>query len=77
MAERKLVNMALESSIVWLEVESGGVDFRATVNGHLCFLRMNDFPDEPLYTLSIENESVDLDQPPAGWIIPTLPPGLQ
>jgi len=42
------------------------VDF----NGERYKLQMNDFPDEPLFTVLSENESEDFDDPPLMWFIP-------
>lgn len=30
-------------------------------------LTLNDFPDEPLYTLSFENSCIDIENGPRGW----------
>ena len=38
--------------------------------GQKCELVMNDFPEEPLYTLSCDGETLDLDDAPPEWIIP-------
>jgi hypothetical protein len=54
----------------WHEVESGGNEFMSVVNGQTCKLRINDFPDEPLYTLTIDGEHYDFDDKPSTWIIP-------
>jgi hypothetical protein len=31
---------------------------------------MNDFPDEPLYTVEVSGERFDFDDAPASWTIP-------
>jgi hypothetical protein len=51
----------------WLRVRDGY--WSATVNGHDCSLRMNDFPDEPLYTVAVEGVSIDIDDAPLMWSI--------
>lgn len=43
--------------------------WESTVGGRRCLLVMNDFPDEPLFTVSIEGESLDLDDAPTLWHI--------
>ena len=53
--------------IAWREEVPGGVEFFSYVNGELCQLTMNDFPDEPLYTLRWREEELDIDDPPLGW----------
>ena len=35
-----------------------------------CSLVMNDFPDEPLYTLRWRNQVWDFDDAPSCWVIP-------
>ncbi len=32
-----------------------------------CYLRMNNFPEEPLWTLFYKNESIDFDDTPTKW----------
>ena len=34
-----------------------------------CYLKMNDFPDEPMWTLFYKNESADFDDTPKKWVI--------
>ncbi len=34
---------------------------------NLCWLRMNDFPEEPLWTLSFNSVEVDFDDQPEIW----------
>lgn len=41
-----------------------------TVGGEPCELTMNDFPDEPLYTVTWRNETLDIDDAPECWLIP-------
>ena len=69
----KIIKQILRASVVWREVVPGGVEFHAEVKGHTCKLRMNDFPEEPLYTLIVEGEELDIDDAPKGWSFPSLP----
>lgn len=42
--------------------------FAAEANGEWWVLRMNDFPEHPLFTLFIDGEAIcDLDDPPETW----------
>jgi hypothetical protein len=34
-----------------------------------CYLRMNDFPDEPLWTLYFKGKKIDFDDKPDWWKI--------
>lgn len=42
----------------------------ANVDGQDCHLTMNDFPEEPLFTISYMGETADLDDAPEMWVIP-------
>ena len=54
----------------WLKVRDGY--WRATVDGHECSLRMNDFPDEPLFTVAVEGTSIEIDDAPRTWCIESM-----
>jgi len=69
----KTIEKVLRASVDWGEVIPGGVEFQAEVEGHLCKLRMNDFPEEPLYTLIVGGEELNIDDVPVGWCFPSLP----
>ncbi len=60
----------LQREVKWKEEVPGGVEFFAYIDGELCQLRMNDFPDEPLYTLTWKNSQIDLDDRPIKWDVP-------
>ena len=64
------IKQVLDTKITWQEVTPGGIEFIAIVQGHACRLRINDFPDEPLFTLTVGSNRFDLDDAPAGWKIP-------
>lgn len=57
----------LRIQIRWRKIAAGV--WEARVDGRRCVLTMNDFPEEPLYTVSFEEESIDIDDAPAGWVI--------
>jgi len=58
----------LKCQIVWLKQGDSPV-WQALVAAEECQLILNDFPDEPLYTLRWRGNSLDLDDPPTGWSI--------
>lgn len=62
---RELLSMSLS----WIK-EAGRPQWRAMHDGEKYELRMNNFPDESLYTLTRRGESVDFDDTPEGWSIP-------
>jgi len=50
--------------------DPNGFPFKATVKSKLWKLRINDFPDEPMYTLFIEDKAIiTFDDRPDNWII--------
>jgi hypothetical protein len=53
-------------TIHWLRA-SGEAEWTTTYQGEEASLRMNDFPEEPLYTLSYRGYSVDFNETPKGW----------
>jgi len=62
------ISQLLSVNISWRRVE--GALWEATVENEECFLAMNDFPDEPLYTLKWRDQYQDLDDAPKCWSIP-------
>lgn len=66
-----IVEKHVTSSIAWESAGDGELPYRASVDGHVYTIRVNDFPEEPLYTLLVDGqEIVDLDDWPAAWIKP-------
>ena len=52
----------------WHRVASAVFSFAAWVEGHCWVLRLNDFPEHPLFTLFIDGKvEGDLDDPPQAW----------
>jgi len=58
----------LNAQITWLR-EEGQPRWKAMHNGKRCELTMNNFPEEPLYTVRCEGESLDIEDSPNGWVI--------
>jgi hypothetical protein len=57
--------------ITWEESEDVDFPYKADVDGIRWRLRINDFPDEPLFTLFIENQEWGhFDDLPPTWSIP-------
>lgn len=64
-----------DEPVRWEAAPSGAapVVYQARVGGRLWRLRLNDFPDEPLYTLFDEGERVlDFTECPAAWTLPGM-----
>jgi hypothetical protein len=56
--------------IIWKAITDNGVDFEAEIDGFKCGLRINDFPDEPHYTIFFKGMQLDFDDAPKIWKIP-------
>lgn len=59
------IQTVLDAEVTWTPIERGGVKFSAEIQDVNCQLRMNDFPEEPLYTLYVGNDQLDLNDPPS------------
>lgn len=66
----ELFEKLLKKKIIWKEKKVGGVEFFAIVEGENYELKMNDFPDEPLYTLKYRGMKSNFDDVPENWVIP-------
>lgn len=69
MVKIESVETLLRIPINWKK-EDAPASWVAEVDGETCHLRMNDFPDEPLYTVIFRGQAADLDDPPSDWTIP-------
>jgi hypothetical protein len=56
--------------IVWKRSMKSNVEFIAYVDGEDSLLRINDFPDEPFFTLIFKGNEYDFDDAPKLWEIP-------
>lgn len=61
------IEQILQKPVTWREEVPSGVEFFSYVDGDLCQLTMNDYPDEPLYTLRWKESSLDIDDRPSSW----------
>ena len=57
----------LAMRIIWHKVRVG--EWETIVDGEKYGLAMNDFPEEPLYTVHHEGGSFDVEEKPAQWDI--------
>ena len=72
MSHENKLDLVMRKCVFWHELTRGGAIFTATVDGHSCRLHMNNFPEEPLYTLVVDGEARDLDEAPPVWKFPKL-----
>lgn len=57
-----------EAEITWRETGDAEFPYQASADGKQLTIRLNDFPEEPLYTLLVEDlESGHFDDWPATW----------
>ena len=60
-------NDLLQRRIRWKETGRGR--WEATVDLVRCFLKMNDSPGEALYTVTVDGQPLDFDDPPKSWLL--------
>ncbi len=58
----------LEEKLMWREGRDPSYPYEAAFNGEKLLIRLNDFPDEQLYTLLVNNEEfISFDDWPDQW----------
>ncbi len=58
--------------VLWAETSDTHFPYTAQVGGERWTLRINDFPDEPLYTLFVGQRPLqDIEEWPSTWVRPT------
>lgn len=68
MAEKDVLKYFLEKQIVWKPNAKPLFPHKASADGKELLLRINDFPEESLYTLFVDGQPVgDLDDFPESW----------
>lgn len=69
----KTIDNLLEEELHWKPTPGSGVGFvSGTYKKEECHLKMNNFPEEPLWTLFYNNESIDFDETPKKWTVKYL-----
>lgn len=59
----------LEEQVIWVKGIDPEYPFSAEARGKKCVLRLNDFPEENLYTLLVDGEEVAaFDDWPKPWV---------
>lgn len=62
------IQQAVLAPITWAETDDPEFPYSAVVNDRRWLLRINDFPDEPLFSLIIDGKHVaDFDDWPEHW----------
>lgn len=62
------IEKLLTARLVW-EKHVGQPEWTTMFLGEECRLVMNDFPEEPLYTLAWRGQSMDFDDTPGDWTL--------
>jgi hypothetical protein len=66
----KKINRLIWYPLKWYPLTNSERDFVTDkYSKDECYLRMNDFPDEPLWTLFYKGDSIDFDDTPSIWHI--------
>ena len=62
-------NILLKESIVWQQHRQNSRYFYIEREEKIILLRVNNFPDEPLYTLIDGLYIIDIDDKPDNWLL--------
>lgn len=62
-----MINNYLIKKIIWTQDSQNEMIFRAMVDGNECILKINDFPSEPMYTLTVSDGNINFDDKPELW----------
>ena len=65
-------SILINTSIYWQKIPSNERYFYMKDNGKIVLLRINNFPDEPLYTLINGIDIIDIEDKPSGWRLELL-----
>ena len=66
----KNIKDLLKEKLIWVQDPTMGIIFISEqYPKEECYLRMNDFPDEPFWTLFYRGERIDFDDDPQNWTI--------
>lgn len=69
-----IVDRLLATPMVWAHTGDGLVPYTTTNDDRIFRIRINDFPEEPLYTLMFDGEEItDLEDWPEQWTRPGTP----
>lgn len=63
------LDFILDKSIIWNVHEENKRYYYAYFNNGFLLLRINNFPDEPMYTVIYEKYISDLDELPNQWVV--------
>jgi hypothetical protein len=64
------IEKLLKMKIDWRKTQIDKYTFSATIGGDEYFLRLNDFPEEPLCTIIISGNEINLEDLGKNWTLP-------
>lgn len=64
------IEQLLKTKIDWQKTQKSEYLFSAFIEGKELYLRLNDFPEEPLCTVIIDGHERNLDDLGEGWTLP-------
>lgn len=56
-----------DTELTWIATRNDPTFFEAVFEGEHVQIRMNDFPDEPIYTVFFRGEEIDIEESPRKW----------
>jgi hypothetical protein len=56
-----------DTEITWIATRRDRTIFEAIFQGEHVMIRMNDFSDEPIYTVFLRGEEIDIEESPKKW----------
>jgi hypothetical protein len=65
-----ILELLQRSKVDWRKTSESPYVFQHIFQGKTVYLRLNDFPDEPLCTVIIDGQETDLNELPNHWTLP-------
>ena len=56
--------------IHWNESDLSPYTFETVIDGEIVRLRLNDFPEENIATLMLQDDEIEIDEFPNNWVLP-------
>jgi hypothetical protein len=64
------VDILRRNRVDWEATDESKVVFQVLFQGKIVRLRLNDFPDEPICTVIVDEEETDVEPFPETWTLP-------
>lgn len=65
-----LLEQLQHAKVDWQKTMENPYIFQTSVNGKAVRLRLNDFPEEPLCTVIVDDQETDIHEFPKSWTLP-------